>query len=478
MGYFSDKLSQLIAIREISVDEVVSRAEISRNAFFKYKNGNRVPANIDIVKRIADTLCLNHDEYSSLIEAYLIESIGEYKYRGMLAVERFLLTPVEIMCRSDSVFPAAGINPVVNLAAVQGEFQVMMQIYAMIREGGSGGDVFIFETVLDKDIFSVIQQANIGAENPCRKIEHILAVNGSDGSNISDKLYGIENLEKIIITMSRCENYFPFYYYASLSTLRIMDDFFNNFIVSEEGVFCYSGNMEHGLFYRDPAVCKVYRDIVENMRSHAKPFAEKADFLRGFGIFRDFYQNSGDCYIFDPGMCISAIANTDDSFLKTNVRQDMPGLLEVIDGFVEYADSFQKKLPENRDRHHYIAPKTMIRYNLREGYFGEFPRELMTPLSENQMKMLLRRYKRFSQHNDVRLLNDDRFPESNTIEVSATSKTALISIILPNEADIRFFMIEETGTVGLIYEYLKHLYHDEGETGRARSEWFEELLRG
>ena len=62
--------------------------------------------------------------------------------------------------------------------------------------------------------------------------------------------------------------------------------------------------------------------------------------------------------------------------------------------------------------------------------------------------------------------------------MSATSKTALISIILPNEADIRFFMIEETGTVGLIYEYLKHLYHDEGETGRARSEWFEELLRG
>ena len=54
MGNFSDKLTQIIVNRKISVGDVVSRAGISRNAFFKYKNGARLPANKDIVVRIAD----------------------------------------------------------------------------------------------------------------------------------------------------------------------------------------------------------------------------------------------------------------------------------------------------------------------------------------------------------------------------------------------------------------------------------------
>ena len=476
MGIFSDKLSQLITSRKITVDEVVFGADISRNAFFKYKNGARLPANVDIVERIADILCLNRYEYEDLIEAYLIDTIGEYKFRGMRAVERFLLTPVEIMCRSDTSLPVTDINLIADLATVSGKFQVMVHIYAMIREGISAGDVFIYETVLDKDIFSVIQQTNIGVERTNSKIEHIMAINESGGSNISDRLHGIENLGKLILTMSWCENYYPFYYYASLSTLRIMDDLLNNFVITEDCVFCYSGNMEHGVFYRDPEVCKVYRDIFQNRRDHSEPFVEKSDFLRGFRIFQEYYQDTGDCYIFDPGICISGIVDKEDTFLMANARHDVPGVTEVINGFVEYAESFQKKMPKNRDRHHYITPKTMIRYNLREGYLGEFPRELTIPFNKDQMKMLLKRYRRFSQLNDVRLLNNDHFPENNTIEVAATSGKALVSIILPNELNIRFFLIKEAGTAELIYEYLKHLYEDEGETGRARSEWFEEIL--
>ena len=80
MGNFSDKLTHIIVNRKISVGDVVSRSGISRNAFFKHKNGARLPANKDIVVRIADTLCLNRDEYESLIEAYLVDMMGEYLY--------------------------------------------------------------------------------------------------------------------------------------------------------------------------------------------------------------------------------------------------------------------------------------------------------------------------------------------------------------------------------------------------------------
>lgn len=165
MGNFSDKLTQIIVNRKISVGDVVSRAGISRNAFFKYKNGARLPANKDIVVRIADTLCLNRDEYESLIEAYLVDMMGEYLYRGMRAAEKFLFTPIEDMCRSESELPAETSDPMVDLTTVKGKVLVTMQIYAAIREGITQGDVLIFETMCNDDMFSLIQQADNSTKN-------------------------------------------------------------------------------------------------------------------------------------------------------------------------------------------------------------------------------------------------------------------------------------------------------------------------
>ena len=165
MGNFSDKLSHIVVTRKISVGDVIIGANISRNAFFKYKNGSRLPANREIVERIADALCLNRDEYDSLIESYLIDTMGEYQYRGMRAVEQFFLTPVREMCKWESELPAPKPNPLVNLATIKGRMQVTMQIYAAIREGITQGNVLIFETSRNDDMFSLIQQADVSSKN-------------------------------------------------------------------------------------------------------------------------------------------------------------------------------------------------------------------------------------------------------------------------------------------------------------------------
>ena len=476
MGNFSDRLSRIINSRKISVDDIVFGAEISRNAFFKYKNGSRIPASREIVERLIGALCLNRDEYDSLIEAYQIDTIGEYQYRGMRAVERFLTTPVEVMCRPETPFLFSEVNPMLNLAMIQGKVQVEMQIYATIREGLSRGNVILFETICDKDLFSIIQQASSGTADTGRKIEHIMAINESDGSNVSDRLYGIESLEKLIITMSRCENYYPFYYYASLSTLRIMNDIPNNIVIADDCVFCYSGNMDHGIFYRDVAICRIYRDIVLKWREYASSFAEKMDPMSGLKTFSRFYRSEDVYYSFVPGICLAAVVEKGDSYLTANDRQELADDIDVTGAYVEYAAAYRKMM-KSGGRYRIIVPETMLRYNMREGYLGEVPKEMMMPLNHKQMRTLMRRFRRFSEMQDVRLLNDDRFPEGNTIGVDATPRSAVITVILPKEMAIRLFLIKEVSTAGLLYVYLKHHYEDEGITGRERSEWFEALLR-
>ena len=98
----------------------------------------------------------------------------------------------------------------------------------------------------------------------------------------------------------------------------------------------------------------------------------------------------------------------------TNARHDIPGVSEVIKAFIRCASGFKGKLEKNRGKFHYNIPQSMFRYNLREDYSGEFMRELTIPYSCEQMRMLLRHFIRFSEMNDVRLIDDVRFPENNT----------------------------------------------------------------
>ena len=476
MGDFSDKLSQIIVSRKISVGDVILGAEISRNAFFKYKNGSRIPANREIVERIAEGLCLNKDEFDSLIEAYLIDTMGEYQYRGMRAAEKFLLTPVEEMCKGESEFPLPKTNPLVDLTTVEGKMQVTIQIYAAIMEGITKGNVLIFETVRNDDIFSLIQQADTASQNSQYTIEHIMSVNESDSSNFLDRLIGIECLENLIITMSRCANYIPSYYYASLSTLRIMDDIPNNLIVTDSCVFSFSGNMEHGIFYRDAGICRIYREIALKWKKISRPFAKKLDILSSLKEFNRYFATEEGRYCFVPGICLKAIIEEGDSYLESNIRHDIPGASKIADVLVKYLEKYRQQINEYKGNTFCVTPKSMLLYNLREGYFGELPRGLMIPLDQKRMQMIFRRYRRFSETNDVRLLDDDRFPESNTIGVIAVPRYALISIILPKEMEIRLFRIEEVSTAGLLYGYLKQLYENKSIAGRERNEWYEEVL--
>ncbi|MEE1110232.1 MAG: helix-turn-helix transcriptional regulator, partial [Lachnospiraceae bacterium] len=92
MGKFSAELDAIMATRDVALAGVIRDTGISRAAFFKYRNGSRLPSDIKTVERLADVLQLNFDERRRFREGYLIDQIGEYKYRGMMAIVKLLCT--------------------------------------------------------------------------------------------------------------------------------------------------------------------------------------------------------------------------------------------------------------------------------------------------------------------------------------------------------------------------------------------------
>ena len=476
MGNFSDELSSIMRIRKIAVDDIIQSMNISRAAFFKYKNGSRLPAKAEIVEEIADALRLNYNERNSLLESYQIDSIGEYKYRGMQAVERFLTTPVGEYSIKEFDFATPAPDKMANLSVVHGKMHVLLRIYTTLCEGLNDGDVTIFETVCDKDVFPLLQQ--VREANKTNSIEHIMAMNGSDDIHVADRLYGIESLGSLLVTMCQCENYYPFYYYASLSTLRTFKEFMINSVVTKNCVFCYSGDMDSGVLYRDEGLCSYYRDVVARWRKRAKPFAEKMDLATSLRSFLSFRDSSDEKYEFIPGICMASIYEESDNLINTNLVIEDGAANQQMYDLVNYTAEFKKRLNTGKECNHFIVPGNALRFNLNTGTVQELPRKVTIPLGRDTMYKMLRRFQQVCDTYDFRIIEDDRFPEDNSFNVEVTQSQAMITVILPGETMIRMFLVKEISAVSLIYEYLKHLYDNEAIRGRERSEWYEELFAG
>ncbi len=162
MGKFSAELAGIMDTRDLPIEEVTRGAGVSRSAFFKYKNGSRLPADIQTVRRLAEVLHLNHDEGERLEEAYIIDQLGEYRYRGMMAIEKLLTTPVGSLRvrRPEAELPdlVQGNEPQKLLS---GNLTVSVHLLAAISEGVRQGEVTVFGTVSGEEIFRIIGRASL-----------------------------------------------------------------------------------------------------------------------------------------------------------------------------------------------------------------------------------------------------------------------------------------------------------------------------
>ena len=74
MGKFSAELDAIMETRDVALAEVIRDTGISRASFFKYRNGSRLPSDLNTVRRIAEVLKLNYDESRRFTEAFIIIS--------------------------------------------------------------------------------------------------------------------------------------------------------------------------------------------------------------------------------------------------------------------------------------------------------------------------------------------------------------------------------------------------------------------
>ena len=474
MGRFSAELSAIMDTRNITLGEVIRAAGVSRAAFFKYRNGSRLPSDIRTVERLAEVLQLNFDERRRFMEGFMIDQIGEYRYRGMMAIEKLLCTPAGFLRAGTGAMtlPAEALDE--TRSALNGRLSVTVALMSMIGEGLKKGDVTVFETISSDTMFRIIGQ--VKGSNREHELIHIMAMNGSDNASAEDRLYNVERLGSIITTLCSTEGYRPFYYYASLSTLRTLGTLTTNMILTKDAVLCYAEDYSSAVIYRDPESNALYGNIVSGVRRMARPYAEKRKFMDGVSFERKFYEYPGERYSFFPGLTINAILKESDDILEKNVRHDIEGIDMFMAGYQQYADAVQASLAANKGRHHYIISGPGIRFNYANGVVNDFPKEAIIPLDREGSRKLMRRFRRVSELYDFRVLDDERFPGDNTIGLEAVPGQAMLCIFASGELATHVIEVREQATAALLYDYLSSLYENRAITGKEREAWYDEVL--
>ena len=474
MGRFSAELSAIMDTRNITLGEVIRASGVSRAAFFKYRNGSRLPSDIRTVERLAEVLQLNFDERRRFMEGFMIDQIGEYRYRGMMAIEKLLCTPAGFLRAGTGAMtlPAEALDE--TRSALNGRLSVTVALMSMLGEGLKKGDVTVFETISSDTMFRIIGQ--VKGSNREHELIHIMAMNGSDNASAEDRLYNVERLGSIITTLCSTEGYRPFYYYASLSTLRTLGTLTTNMILTKDAVLCYAEDYSSAVIYRDPESNALYGNIVSGVRRMARPYAEKMNLAKGYKNERDFYEYAGERYLYFPGICMTAIIRMSDGILEKHVRRDMEGVGAFLEDFEAYIQNIQTHLARNSGKHRYIISGPGLRFNYANGVINDFPKEAIIPLEKAKSEMLLRRFRKASAVYDFRVLDDERFPEDNTFWLDAIPGQALINIILPGEIALRTILIREQATAAIIFDYLASVYENRAITGKEREAWYDEVL--
>lgn len=90
MSVFSDMLTNYVHEKDVNVTALVSYCKTDRSTFYKFINGKREPASMELVEKIAFFMKLTPGESNQLRKAWKMARIGETTYYTRKSVEHFL----------------------------------------------------------------------------------------------------------------------------------------------------------------------------------------------------------------------------------------------------------------------------------------------------------------------------------------------------------------------------------------------------
>ncbi|WP_418463153.1 helix-turn-helix domain-containing protein [Frisingicoccus sp.] len=450
MTDFAKSLEKYIYRSTLTESQLAKISGFNRSYIALIKNGQRVPADMEKVRRLITALNLSPYEYDTLWKEYLKARYGEENFELQSQIVNFIegfehQPRISIMSNYQHEIP--DIKSVNNRMDLDYMVKAVVENEAL-RENGK------LRLIVQSDFEFLFNLLPCVYRNSSRlTIEHIVCLEGGMAEN-KGLLYNLKFFGKMIpIILSEKESrYHIDYYYDKVTSHFASSVLMPYVVISSDCVINISVDLNHALISKDVDVIGLYNLLFDLRKRECRPM------LHSIGENDEYLELCQE----KPKEPVEAVYSIGS--------QPCFGLLDIESMIFKYinrdrieaAYQFQKLIQENK---RFVSDEKMsiisyfskvgLKSLMEDGIVKEVPRELYTALEVEDRKKLIEMLIEAIEAGwyTAFLLDDNCISYPENLIITAKEMTSVNIFYLPENNESRF-ALQEQSLSKMIYDFL------------------------
>lgn len=406
---FGNLLNELLQDRGIRVYELAKNLNIQRTNVYKMLTGERLPGDLNIVRKICQVLLLSPNESAQLIQAWRIDAMGETAYERRSAVVSFFntfgkeLNGKELFPYAEEPQPQIKIPSRPSTRPLMGVYQVEQAIRDLcyLEASRPSGCIRLFVQPDSPFLISIL--ADIGQRYPRLQIDHLFCLENTQKEK--NGVYNFNTLRIMLPVILAGGQYHLRCYYDSLSCLRTAAVFQPFFILTSDSILTFSFDYLYGTIQTNAGIRSMYELFYNNL------FEQCTDMLKIDSRLPDILKTVCDNYVVNDKSCLVMSQPCLIQYISREMADTYlkPSLIsEEVRG---YLDAYFEKIAaiySNQSETCYFTREGIENF-LNTGILDEIPDYIYTPLSVSDRKAVIRKLYHSCQSSpgQIRLLKNN-----------------------------------------------------------------------
>lgn len=349
------------------------------------KNGQRVSADMERMKRLLQALNLSVAEYNLTWEAYIQERMGKAFYEQAEAVIEMLKcfemeTNVSVKSSCKYELP--------DTCVMRDSYDVDYMMRAVIENEASKENGFVYIIMQPQNAVLRHLLPGFCKNNKDIQVKHIVCMEKyADVGVKNSHLYNMEILKSLIPTVvnSNFGNYDVYYYYDHVASRSNAGLLLSNMILTSEYALCITPDRSYGVLESDPQRLKMYQELFEEHKKKCVSMFEYQEMAEWINTSNQQWENSdGRVYYMSSQPCMGVLNVSGELGRYTNPSFGV--YAQVLGELLKSAEDWM----DNKGNKHisYCSKKGLERF-AREGLVDELPNGIYSPIGLEDRKSVL-----------------------------------------------------------------------------------------
>lgn len=387
MSVFSEKFGQFAREKDMKMYQVAQRSGLDRSTAYKLLRGERLPAGLETVSRLAGALQLDPTQTEELITAYKITRMGDDNYLRRKKVLDFLNSFSDSKPSAPAVLELSAKEkaPLAECGVCEGEEQVNHLVYTVVGSALTRKDCRLMLMVQPEYRFLFQMLLAVAPSEDCA-IRHILCLENTNSPGAAP--YNMDCLKTVTDMLVSRHNYMPFYYYDNINSHFRNHMLLPYLILTDSCTVQISYDLQHAVYFTEPEKIIFFEGLFDSAMKRSTLLAKS---LESIPESIEFYlaqyargpAQSG-CNV-EP--CL--IPYLDRRMLEKYTKQ-IDRRTEILDLFFHYVSLQREVMYTDKFVEYFTAEG--LEYFCCTGHIWQLPAFAVEPLEPADRYELLRRY--------------------------------------------------------------------------------------